>query len=111
MSWSFYFPVTIPITITDAHVQFVDIDHSTVSSPEDVNKPKSVPKKWTNLRNLTTLEFNVSSIYKVSATIPEFGNYNVTVNGTEEAFSHFVTNFSYGIIGGTIRALFKRGIY
>lgn len=79
-----------------------------------MNKPNSVPKKWTNLKELSILEFNVTSIYKVPGTIPKFGSYNVTKIGKDnktvtEEFHHFVTNFSYGIIGGTMRALYKPG--
>lgn len=100
-----YFSVTTNIIITNAQVRFVDLDKTTVVSPDDINLPRSVPKKWTNNRRLDKLTFTLGAIYKVNATIPKFGKYEE--DGTN--FSHFVTNFSYGIISGTIQAHFKRG--
>lgn len=55
------------------------------------------------------LEFSLGSTYDMPGTIPNFGKHNVIENGKEEELSHFVTNFAYGIILGTMRALFKRG--
>lgn len=65
-----------------------------------------MPKKWTNKQHLNTLSFSLGAIYKVYATIPEFGKYEGKEN---KPLSHFVTKFAYGIILGTMRALFKRG--
>lgn len=104
-----YFSVTIEINITDAHVRLTD-DITTVATPDNISSPKSVPKKWTNERLLNKLIFSLGAIYKVYAPIPEFGKYEVKSEGREnETLSHFVTKFAYGIILGTMRALFKRG--
>lgn len=105
-----YFSVTIEINITDAEVRLADIRDTTVVSPDNINFPRSVPKKWTNKQHLNTLSFSLGAIYKVYATIPEFGKYEVKSEGKEDKpLSHFVTKFAYGIILGTMRALFKRG--
>lgn len=104
---SLYFSVTIAIKINNALVRLVDLDETTVVSPDDINFPRSVPKKWTNNAFLDKLTFSVGATYKVTAIIPSFGNY--VKSGI--FFSHYVTNFAYGITLGTMNALFKRGKY
>lgn len=89
-------------------MRFVDTDETTVTSPEDINSPRAVPKKWTNNVLLQKFEFSLGATYDVSGDIPMFKNY--TDPHTNESLSHFVIDFAYGIITGKMKAIFVRGI-
>lgn len=86
-------------------MRFIDTDETTVTSPEDINSPRSVPKKWTNNVLLQKFEFSLGATYDVTGVIPKFGEYN----DTNESLSHFVIDFAYGIIAGKMKAIFVRG--
>lgn len=89
-------------------MRFVDTDETTVTSPEDINSPRAVPKKWTNNVLLQKFEFSLGATYDVSGDIPKFKNYTDPL--TNESLSHFVVDFAYGIITGKMKAIFVRGI-
>ncbi|OPL33516.1 hypothetical protein AM593_01544, partial [Mytilus galloprovincialis] len=100
--------ITQAIDILHAQVKFMDAENTTVSSPEDVNSPRNVPKKWTNNLHLKTMEFSLGAIYKALGDIPKFGEYTETIKGEDKTLSHFVTEFKYGIIAGEMKAILIR---
>ncbi|XP_076086955.1 uncharacterized protein LOC143057529 [Mytilus galloprovincialis] len=98
--------ITKAIDVLHAQVIFMDAENTTVSSPENVNSPRNVPKKWTNNRQLNTMEFSLGAIYNATGNIPKFGEHTDTING--KILTHYVTEFKYGIISGGMKAMLIR---
>ncbi|OPL33283.1 hypothetical protein AM593_05274, partial [Mytilus galloprovincialis] len=93
---------TIAIEINNALVRLVDLDETTVVSPDNINFPRSVPKKWTNNAFLDKLTFSVGATYKVTAIIPSFGNYFMMI------FTKFVNHL---ILKLNVSVLLENGGY